>query len=236
LAEQSGLYSAVLTAFIIESYQKLEENPADVSVDLLRKISGQLAGNSSVVDAAVDQFQAPIPAIICNVFWFLSLTLALACAFLAMFAQQWARHYLFRAKIFRSSRSKARFLQFLYAGRRDFQMGALIDIIPSFLHLSLVSFFLGLIAFLSPINHALTWIVVGITAAVVLIYLILTALPIIKRNSPYWTPLSPLAWRCCQLVGPTLVKLVNKTRLRLIIEGLIGIQLFITNRVSAPHL
>ncbi|THU78125.1 hypothetical protein K435DRAFT_594984, partial [Dendrothele bispora CBS 962.96] len=38
----SALYSAILTALIIESYQKLQEDPADATVAILTQISQQL--------------------------------------------------------------------------------------------------------------------------------------------------------------------------------------------------
>ncbi|THU89968.1 hypothetical protein K435DRAFT_601620, partial [Dendrothele bispora CBS 962.96] len=41
----SALYSASLTAFIIESYKTLLDDPAQITVDLLSRISQQLNGS-----------------------------------------------------------------------------------------------------------------------------------------------------------------------------------------------
>ncbi|THV04810.1 hypothetical protein K435DRAFT_622361, partial [Dendrothele bispora CBS 962.96] len=38
----SALYSAVLTALLVESYQKLQEDPADATVAILIQVSQQL--------------------------------------------------------------------------------------------------------------------------------------------------------------------------------------------------
>jgi hypothetical protein len=42
LALQAGLFSAVLTAFVVESYQSLQEDYTQTSADLLRQISQRL--------------------------------------------------------------------------------------------------------------------------------------------------------------------------------------------------
>jgi hypothetical protein len=46
LTAQAGLFSAVLTAFVVESYQSLQEDYTKTSADLLRQISHQLANAS----------------------------------------------------------------------------------------------------------------------------------------------------------------------------------------------
>ncbi|EEB99909.1 hypothetical protein MPER_00285, partial [Moniliophthora perniciosa FA553] len=45
----AGLFSAVVTAFLIESYQWLSEDPANTTVALLIQISAQLNGSQSVL-------------------------------------------------------------------------------------------------------------------------------------------------------------------------------------------
>ncbi|KAJ7105638.1 hypothetical protein C8R44DRAFT_639037 [Mycena epipterygia] len=44
---QAGLFSASLTAFLIESYKTLNRDPGDITVHLLSQISQQLAASAN---------------------------------------------------------------------------------------------------------------------------------------------------------------------------------------------
>lgn len=86
----AGLFSAVLTAFIIDVYKRLEEDPADASAAILRRISIQLAG-------AADEQLDPLPSssfhpsrlvIAVNVLWFASLLFSLFAALVGILAKQ----------------------------------------------------------------------------------------------------------------------------------------------------
>ncbi|KAF8814404.1 hypothetical protein BYT27DRAFT_7030766, partial [Phlegmacium glaucopus] len=83
----SGLFSAIVTAFVIESQKALQSDFAEESVQLLRKIAGvedQISGKSRV-----DQVTISI-----NIFWFLSLVLSLTAALIGIIALQWIRTHL----------------------------------------------------------------------------------------------------------------------------------------------
>ncbi|KAF8177541.1 hypothetical protein K438DRAFT_1479335, partial [Mycena galopus ATCC 62051] len=92
----SGLFSASLTAFLIESYESLQPDSGDLTVATLSQISQQLAA------IAIDQpftLQTPPPfepttaSLWCNALWFISLSLSLTCALLATLVEQWAREF-----------------------------------------------------------------------------------------------------------------------------------------------
>ncbi|KAF5349426.1 hypothetical protein D9758_014613 [Tetrapyrgos nigripes] len=90
LVLQSSLYSASLTAFLFESYQTLQEDPAATTVVLLQRISEQLTpGSNGAPVTSLMTFHPPAAALACNIMWFLSLALALTCSLLATFMQQW---------------------------------------------------------------------------------------------------------------------------------------------------
>jgi hypothetical protein len=94
-ALQAGLFSASVTGFIIESYKKLSQDPDDVTVMLLARISQQLAGASNGTDLnSPESFQPTLSTLRVNAFWFLSLAFSLICALAATLVQQWARNYL----------------------------------------------------------------------------------------------------------------------------------------------
>jgi hypothetical protein len=93
---------------------------------------------------------------------------------------------------------RARILSYLYYGLKRFGMHTVVDIIPLLLHASLFLFFAGLVAFLLPINLPIAALAATILVAVVVVYVLLTLLPLIYLDCPYRTPLSAACWRISQ--------------------------------------
>ncbi|KAJ7461938.1 hypothetical protein FB451DRAFT_1496228 [Mycena latifolia] len=196
----SGLFSASLTAFLIESYRTLQPDSGIATVQLLTQISAQLANNASFTAPAADGFQVPLFALVCNTLWFISLTLSITCALLATLVEQWAREFLHNTDKRPSPIRRGRVLGFLYYGMQRFGMHAIVDVIPMLLHVSLMLFLAGLIAFLVPVNLLLVVLMTGIFGLFVTVYALMTILPIISLDCPYSTPFSTLAWSVRQSV------------------------------------
>ncbi|KAJ7873699.1 hypothetical protein B0H13DRAFT_2058248 [Mycena leptocephala] len=84
----AGLFSSILTAFIIESYKNLSPDRGQATNMLLEQISQRLAPNSNTTLFEVSSSSTFIPApisVICNGLWFLSLGLSLSSALVATF-------------------------------------------------------------------------------------------------------------------------------------------------------
>lgn len=200
---KSGLYSASLTAFLIESYKTLSPDSGDATVAVLMQMSRQLAAISNGAGDAM-AFQDPVPfqptaaSFLCNVLWFLSLALSLTCALLATLVEQWARDFLHKTEMRPSAVHRARVFSFLYFGLKKFGMHTVVDVIPMLLHASLFFFFAGPLGFLLPVNHILMYLMEGVLAIFLILYVILTGLPVIFLDFPYRTPLSALFWRLLQ--------------------------------------
>ncbi|KAJ6527181.1 hypothetical protein B0H19DRAFT_543751 [Mycena capillaripes] len=197
----AGLFSASLTAFIIESYKTLVPDSGASSVILLSQISKQLAatGNGSTFEVpAPVHFTPSASSLFCNALWFISLGLSLTCALIATLLEQWARDFLHKADMRSAPVIRARIFSYLYYGMKRFNMHTVVDIIPLLLHASLVFFFAGLVAFLLPINFLMTAVAAAILAAVVAVYFMLTLFPLWYLDCPYRTPLSTAFWRFSQ--------------------------------------
>ncbi|KAJ7800116.1 hypothetical protein B0H14DRAFT_2901053 [Mycena olivaceomarginata] len=197
----SGLFSASLTAFIIESYKSLVPDTGNMTVDLLSQLSQQLNAQfngSHFTVSSSPPFMAPTSALFCNGLWFVSLGLSLTCALLATLVEQWAREFLHKTERVHSPVRRARVFSFLYYGVSRFGIHAIVDIIPLLLHLGLVLFFAGLAVFLLPINSIMAGIVTSVLVLFLALYLVITALPIISLDCPYRTPLSAMFWRVVQ--------------------------------------
>ncbi|KAJ6563953.1 hypothetical protein B0H19DRAFT_903473, partial [Mycena capillaripes] len=61
----SGLFSASVTAFLIESYRSLAPDSGDLTVQLLTRLSQQLAGDVTTTPPS-GPFHVPNWSIICN--------------------------------------------------------------------------------------------------------------------------------------------------------------------------
>ncbi|CAE7188373.1 unnamed protein product, partial [Rhizoctonia solani] len=98
---QAALFSAVSTAFIIESSKKLAQDPINTSADSLALISQTLLAIAS--NTIVENLPALpggngtlvfVPSradIIVNALWYTSLALSLATSFIAMLAKEWPK-------------------------------------------------------------------------------------------------------------------------------------------------
>ncbi|KAK7024759.1 hypothetical protein R3P38DRAFT_3532470 [Favolaschia claudopus] len=202
----AGLFSASLTAFIIESYRALNPDSGDLTVELLGQISLQLAASANgstfqLPSSPPPPFTPPLTSLICNGFWFISLGLSLSCALIATFVQQWAREFLHKADVHCAPLVRARIFSFLYYGLKRFKMHIVVEIIPLLLHLALFSFFAGLVAFLIPVSTGMTAIAVTLLGLIGSIYCVLSLLPLLYLDSPYRTPLSGSFWQISQAIG-----------------------------------
>ncbi|KAK7013667.1 hypothetical protein R3P38DRAFT_2787956 [Favolaschia claudopus] len=198
----AGLFSAILTAFLIESYKTLTPDSGDDMKALLAQISAQLSGiaNGSSVDLPVpESFVPPTSSLVCNLLWFISLGLSLSCALIATLVEQWARDFKYKTEMCSAPVIRARIFSYLYYGLKRFNMHAVVDIIPLLLHASLILFFAGLIAFLVPVNTAVMISVIILLGIVVIAYTTLTVFPLFSHQSPYQTPLSTGLWRAIHL-------------------------------------
>ncbi|KAG5721905.1 hypothetical protein E4T56_gene14192, partial [Termitomyces sp. T112] len=197
----AGLFSASITAFLIESYKSLTPDP---DVVLLNQISLQLAaipnGTRLTVQPNPVPFEPSFSSLLCNVLWFLSLAFSLASALAATFVEQWTRNYLTATQKHPAPKIRARVRAYLHQGLQKFGMSTVVESIPTLLHFSLFLFLAGLIEFLYPINSVICNLVVAILVICAVLYITVTFLPIFYHHCPFRTPLTHLCWRVWRTV------------------------------------
>ncbi|KAJ7226552.1 hypothetical protein C8J57DRAFT_1031590, partial [Mycena rebaudengoi] len=90
----AGLFSAVLTVFIVDLYKHLDVNYNQDSTTVLRQILVQLEGqpDKSTVLSPPSATPSPI-AMLVIVLWFVSLVLSLLSALFSIFIKQWLHTY-----------------------------------------------------------------------------------------------------------------------------------------------
>lgn len=177
---KAGLFSAVITAFIIESYQRLRPDPNDAIVNLLAHIAGRLDGAStngtvSVLKIATSASFDPLTSDInINICWFMSLVLSLTAALIGIITLQWLREHqrydnkqkpLERMAIFNARQHSLEqwYVPQIFAG------------LPLLLQGALILFFAGMIEFLVALRLEVA-VPVTFTICIPLIFLIATTL------------------------------------------------------------
>jgi hypothetical protein len=150
--QKTGLFSATVGAFIIESYKSLSPDPTVV----LGQISQQLAGfNGTYPNPQTPQPTSPsTSAILVNAMWLMSLVLSITSALLATLLQQWARRYTQMPQIPSLASHRARDRSYLFLGTLKYGMNFAVETVPTLLHISVFLFFIGLVMFFFPINKA----------------------------------------------------------------------------------
>ena len=149
---KTGLFSAVITVFIVESYKKLSPESGDRTVVLLGQISQQLAGfqnSTHTLSEDSASFPPSRPMLWVNALWFLNLVTSIVSAFYVMLVQQWFRRYTQVTEDLSNDDGRVR--PSLFLGTQKYQMSDAIGFIPLPPHISVFLFFSGLIYI--PLYH-----------------------------------------------------------------------------------
>ena len=197
---QTGLFSAAVASLISVSIQDIQQNPQDTSNFYLSNIYQTLAdpnGSNTPTSPppSPPSFSPPNHAVWVNALWFLSLVISLTCALLATLLQQWARRYLKITQPPRySPHKRARIRAFFSEGVEKCLVPWTVDALPTLLHISLFLFFAGLVVFLCNVNLTIFKLVLSWVGLCTALYGCITCMPIIRHDSPYYTPLSLPVW------------------------------------------
>ncbi|KAI0310848.1 hypothetical protein OF83DRAFT_823504, partial [Amylostereum chailletii] len=205
----AGLFSAVVTAFLMESFPMLQQDPEQTSAIILARISTQLAVNGAQVDTTVPPLP-PLESLTSsagsplrlNILWSFSLFLSLLCALSATLVQQWARGYKQAVERRSAPLQRARIRSFLYQGIESSGVRTVATSIPTLLHLALFLFIGGMYDFLASANQVVAFLSIGALCVFIGLYLALSIIPLGNLGSPYQTPLSPVLWALRQLIFP----------------------------------
>jgi hypothetical protein len=185
---QAALYSAILTAFIIESMKLLQEDLTETTRDILYFISQQLA-NTSFPPFPRVEYETPQYAVIVNGLFFTSLSCSLIAALLAVLALQWVANYDMGLNT-SSTRKRALQRHTRWMGIEQWKLGEVIASLPLLIFVSLFLSFIGIADWLWHVNRAISSIVIGGIGIGCLVYSITNIISIIKLDAPFRTPVS----------------------------------------------
>ncbi|KAG8764527.1 hypothetical protein FRC12_008047 [Ceratobasidium sp. 428] len=203
----AALFSAILTAFLIESKDLLQQDPADVSMALMLAIvqsqyrmeqGASSALNATASPPAIPDFTPSMTARWINGIWFTSLTLSLSAALVAMLGKEWLTAFL--ASRPRPVHAHALLRQSRLEGLNHWWALHIIALLPSLLHVSLLLFAIGLVLYLSTMDTAIAVVIAAIVGVTSLFYVVTATLGAIYEFCPFVTELSRYVQRVTKLL------------------------------------
>ncbi|KAK0466817.1 uncharacterized protein EV420DRAFT_1260941, partial [Desarmillaria tabescens] len=192
----AALFSAVLTAFIIEFYRKLEPDYTAISayqqhtmsINIQALLNASLNLPAEPIYDAVDpvmEFQ-PSPAIVWTVgLWFSALACSISVVVLAWLVKLWFLAYM-KGMNNGNAYDCAHRRQYRHDALLMWKVPAIVAALPVLIHMTITLFLTGLVILLwSQINSPAAYIVLIITISMILAYSITTLLPLFYEACPY---------------------------------------------------
>ncbi|KAJ3550953.1 hypothetical protein NM688_g4961 [Phlebia brevispora] len=193
----AGLFSAVLTAFIVPSYQMLQSDNTALSVQFLQRISAQLSSitingpfvNSTAPPTTTISSPPTTSVVRCiNALWFLSLVFSLAAAFFGILAKQWVREFLQWNSVLALPEENVMIRQMRFDAWNKSNITTIISTTSALLETAVVLFLIGVVVLLWTLD-LITAIIIAVAVTVFFIVIsTLTVLPAFMRHCPYKSP------------------------------------------------
>lgn len=115
--------------------------------------------------------------------------------------QQWSRRYLAGVQCRGPPRKRGPIHAYLRLGVDRFGLNRAVDVIINLLHIAVFLFIAGLLEFFFDLNSLVAYVLLGVTALALAVYMVLTILPVFYPECPYVTPLSSMV----QLLAKTFI-------------------------------
>ncbi|KAI0262302.1 hypothetical protein BC834DRAFT_829018, partial [Gloeopeniophorella convolvens] len=185
----TGLFSAIISAFLVETYRTLQPDTDSQTVTLLSQLVLHFNASTSVPPTSPipPSFDASGTAIRVNILMVVSLFLSVSTALASTLIQQWARDYLRYSQPNAAPHKRGRVRAYLFSGLSSFQMRRFIDGVPVLLHVSVFLFYWALSDFLHMVNTVVGTVARYSFFASLSVYLALSLSPLLANNSPYRT-------------------------------------------------
>ncbi|GJE95355.1 hypothetical protein PsYK624_115390 [Phanerochaete sordida] len=185
----AGLFSAVVTTFVVDSYASLQPDNTGELVFLMRQsLSQYYTFADGVLRPAVPfpsdtAFEAPLWALRVNGLWFASLIVSLSTASFGMLVKQWLNEYVAMDWITPEEQLRAR--QFRHRGLEDWKVYEIAAMLPLLLHVSLGLFFVGLCFYTAAANDLIGRSTFPLVAGWAFFALLSIIAPLASPRCPY---------------------------------------------------
>ncbi|GJE92174.1 hypothetical protein PsYK624_083270 [Phanerochaete sordida] len=185
----AGLFSAVVTTFVVDSYASLQPDNTEEIIFLMRQ---SLAQNYTLANGVLRPmiplpgdlpFEVPLWALRVNGLWFASLIVSLSTASFGMLVKQWLSEYLAMGWITPEEQLRAR--QFRHQGLTDWKVFEIAAMLPLLLHLSLGLFFVGLCFYTAAASDLIGRSTFPLVAGWAFFALLTMFAPLLSPRCPY---------------------------------------------------
>lgn len=231
-----GLFSSAATAFSVEAYKWLQDDPSQRTADLLVQLIAITAAQNG--DAApLSPSQGPsisgAVAVRINAYWFLSLIMALSSALVGILCKQWLRRYERDLARTRDAPEALSVRQMKFEGLVHWKVGAIVSSVPILLLCALVLFLVGIVELLFELHRSIAIPAAVAVGLVLSLLLITTVLPLCQyaargfssRPSHHQCPYkSPQSWLLFRFGAPVVNAAVDV------------VHAFISRAAAAPNL
>ncbi|GJE97506.1 hypothetical protein PsYK624_137270 [Phanerochaete sordida] len=190
----AGLFSAFLTAFVVQTYPMLTDDDSSTTNQLLALIaSTQIHATDTIIPSKVNStltslinaqsFSPPTSARAINILFFLSLVLSLSAALFGILAKQWLREYLRWNSPLALPRENVLVRQSRIEAWEAWNVAATIASIPALLEIAMILFLCGVVVLLWTLDHPVAIIITVFAALFLVAAAMFTLLPIISKRS-----------------------------------------------------
>ncbi|KAG9054790.1 hypothetical protein FS842_004112 [Serendipita sp. 407] len=184
----AGLFSAIVTAFIIQNQQLLDADQ-DRTNELLVLMILQLNRTTIIPPTR----SSPSGSTVANVIFFASLSITLIAALAAMLVKQWVQAYGVESLVGRSARETARSRARSWRGVERYSLNAFIAVIPMLLHIGLAIFFIGILVWsYEGIDGKTFYTIIAVVGLGLLVYVVLGTAVCFDQTGPFKWPFSKL--------------------------------------------
>ncbi|KAG8922633.1 hypothetical protein FRC02_011735, partial [Tulasnella sp. 418] len=194
----AALFSAINTAFIVESYKRLLPDGVDSTNSLLRLML-QHRNDNETISLEDDHWSPTSQAVRVNAELFASLACSLLASFGAILGKEMLAEYKSSGAL-NTLPEQGRKRQRKHDGLKRYRFRLLMQILPMLLQFSLALFLIGVIDFLSQMSIAVATVIIIPVGMGLILYVISVIVAIQQEDSPFQTSLS----KSLRLLFPTL--------------------------------
>ncbi|KAF7357334.1 Zf-C3HC-domain-containing protein [Mycena sanguinolenta] len=195
----AGLFSAVLTAFIVDVYQQLNIDYMQDSATILRALLQAQVSSQTVTAALSAPSASPSSTVIIVIaLWFVSLVLSLLSALFSIFIKQWLHTYDKWTEVAHTNLQQGIMLRGFYqASFKHWRIPAIFTALGVLLQVALLLFVIGLVAYLWTLNFVVSSVLSFFALIMIVLSAVVIFLPVAYEDCPYKFPLAYvlLTWR-----------------------------------------
>jgi hypothetical protein len=196
MLDQSGLFSAVSTSFIVAMESNLNPDPSDTTHALLTQLVqiglGNFTAAGSTPAAPASTWLPSKADIRIQSIAYASLSTSLLAAFGAVLGKQWLGYYKSHRYSRGSQEERAKRRQEKFDGIVTWYFDAVVQSFPILLQISLLLFGIALSANMWYQQYTVAWVIIATTIFGFLFYSLTVMAALVSPACPFQTPISTI--------------------------------------------